>query len=308
MDLGNHWIDGLLRVAMFSLMFAMGLALTVADFRRIVRAPTATLVGTVLQLIVMPLVGITLGRLYELPILLTAGLVVLAACPGGMFSNMFVHVSRGHTALSITLTATATLVTLFTLPLWVRFVLGSGGGVEAEIEMPVLETALQLGLLTILPVAIGMAVRHRWPQTTRWERRLSLMAMVGIVVGVVIQGASRPDPPVQEFATSLAPVAWYLTAAIGLGTLVPVLFGITARDAVTIAVEMVVKNTLLGIVLVSQALPFEALVPIFIYMIVQTPAAVAVIVSWRLLARFGVLEAVPAHAAATEAVGEIRAS
>jgi BASS family bile acid:Na+ symporter len=285
--------DILVGGSMFALMFGMGLTLTAADFRRIMETPRPTIVGTLLQLMVMPLIGLAIARAYSLPPLLTAGLMVLAACPGGMFSNMYVHVARGHTALSITLTATATLVTLFTLPLWVRFALVGVSEPGTTIEMPVLDTALQLGTLTVLPVALGMWMRSRRPESVDWEKRLSISAMVMIFVGVTIDGLDRPDPPMAEFVQSIEPVAWFVAAALVIGTLIPALFRISARDGVTIAVELVVKNTLLGIVLVSQALDFEAIVPILVFMMFQTPAGILLLVGWRMLARFGYLEALP---------------
>jgi len=291
--LQNGFADLVVSGAMFSLMFAMGLTLTADDFRRIASAPRPTIVGTILQLIAMPLVGITLARIYDLPPLLTAGLVVLAACPGGMFSNMFVHIARGHTALSITLTATATLVTLFTMPLWVRFSLAGASGASDAVEMPILETALQLGTLTILPIGLGMLMRSRRPSSVRWETWLSRIAFVVICLGVGIDGMDRPDPPTAEFLTSLAPVAWYTLAVLAMGILVPILFGIQAREGVTIAVELVVKNTLLGIVLLTQTLDFVAIVPILIYMVIQTPAGVLLLVGWRILARRGYVAAIP---------------
>jgi len=240
--------------AMFTLMFGMGLTLGADDFRRIATSPRATIVGTVLQLAVMPAVGIALAYAFDLSAILSAGTLVVAACPGGMFSNMYVHLARGHTALSITLTATSTFVTLFTLPLWIQFALTtfSADG-AAPIEMPVLDTALRLGMLTILPVAVGMGVRHRWPDTTGWERKLSVSAAIVIVGGTILESTSRPEIPIDEFVTSLAPTATFALAAIVIGIILPPLFRISARDTVTIAVELIVKNTLLGIVLVGRA-------------------------------------------------------
>ena len=289
----NGSIDLVVSAAMFTLMFGMGLTLSADDFRRIAKTPRPTVVGTLLQLIVMPLVGIAIARAYELPPLMTAGLVVLAACPGGMFSNVFVHIARGHTALSVTLTATATFVTLFTLPLWVRIALAGANGTHAPISMPILDTALRLGVLTILPIGIGMITRSHFPGAVRWEHRLSRIGFFGILIGVAIDGADRPEPPYEEFVMSLAPVAWYTVAALGCAVLIPAALRISARDTATIGVEIVVKNTLLGIVLLTQALDFVAVVPILVYMIVQTPAGVALLVGWRLLAKRGVFEPVP---------------
>jgi len=297
---GEELLDWIIGASMFGVMFAMGLTLTIDDFRRVAGNPRATLVGTVLQLIVMPIIGIGLARAFGLPPILTAGLVVVAACPGGMFSNMYVYLAKGHTALSVTLTATATLVSLFTLPLWVRVALVSMPGNTAAVEMPVLDTALRLGGLTVLPVAVGMVVRIRRPDALRWERRLSLSSAMGVVVGAVSQGASRPDFPLEQFAASIPPVLAFSAAAIVVGILVPALFRLPARDTVTIAVEMIVKNTLLGMVLVGQALEFEAMIPIFAFAAFQTPGGILLLVGWRWLARHGYLEHEPAIDSAAE--------
>jgi BASS family bile acid:Na+ symporter len=288
--LEEGWIDFALGAAMFTLMFGMGLTLAAGDFRRIALNPRATIVGTVLQLLVMPVVGIALARFFELSPLLSAGIVVVAACPGGMFSNMYVHLARGHTALSITLTATATLVTLFTLPLWVQFALSTFSASDAApVEMPVFDTALRLGTLTVLPVLIGMAVRHKWPAMALWERRLSLAAAAVIVAGATLQGTSQPDVPIEDFLASIPPALGFAFAAIAVGVIIPPLFRISARDTVTIAVELIVKNTLLGIVLVGQVLDFEAMLPIFAFAIFQTPGGLLLLGGWRLLEKRGLL-------------------
>lgn len=281
--------------AMFGLMFAMGLSLSSDDFRRIARSPKATIVGTVLQLLVMPLVSLGLALALDMPALLAAGLVVIGACPGGMFSNMYVHLARGNTALSITLTATATLVTLFTLPLWVRLAVStfSTDG-SATIEMPVLGTALRLGTMTVLPVAIGMWARPRWPTLLRFERRISIAAAIVIVIGAAAEGASRPDVPPALFLEGAIAAGWFAIAALLVGVLLPALLRISTRDTVTIAVELVVKNTLLGIVLVSQVLEFEAVIPIFGFALFQTPTGIALLVAWKALERRGILAADPA--------------
>lgn len=303
----DQLIDILVGAAMFGLMFGMGLTLTRDDFHRIAGNPRATIVGTALQLMLMPLIALGLARAFALPPMLTAGLVIVGACPGGMFSNMYVHFARAHTALSITLTATATLVTLFTLPLWVRFAVASTPGADASIEMPVLDTAFQLGLLTVLPIGIGMATRSRRPDWLRFERPLSIVSAIVIALGVGIEASSRPDPPVDLFMQSLIPAALFAVAAIVVGTVLPTLFRLRSADTVTIAVELVVKNTLLGIVLVSQTLGFEAMIPILAFTIFQTPGGLALLVGWRLLQKWGYLEAsstfagdAPAKASALE--------
>lgn len=287
------WADLGMSLGMILLMFGMGLTLTLADFRRVASNPRATIVGTLLQLVVMPIVGILLASAFDLPPILSAGLVVVAACPGGMFSNMFVHFARAHTALSITLTATATLITLFTLPIWVRFSLTffeAAEGADGAVEMPVIETALRLGTLTVLPVVFGMLARGRWPGALRFERRASLSGALLIVLGVALGAGNNPDVDPEEFFDSLVPAAAFALSALVVGVTVPILFRIPARDAVTIAVEMIVKNTLLGIVLVAQVLDFEAVLPIFAFAIFQTPGGILLLAGWRWLEKRGLIQ------------------
>lgn len=286
--MGKVWIDLALGAAMFGLMFGMGLTLLTGDFRRIAANPRATIIGTVLQLVVMPIVGIAIATLFDLSPILSAGIVVVAACPGGLFSNLYVHLARGHTALSITLTATATLVTLFTLPLWVRFAFAMFSEEGATpIEMPIVDTALRLGLQTVLPLILGMGARNRWPSAVRFERRLSIAATIIIVTAMSVEGSQRPEIPLEEFAESIGPAATFAFSAILVGLTLPALFGLSARDTVTIAVELIVKNTLLGMVLVGQALAFEAVLPILAFVIFQTPGGIALLVGWRYLDRRG---------------------
>jgi BASS family bile acid:Na+ symporter len=290
--------DFLLPAGMLALMFGMGLTLRTDDFRRIASAPTATALGTVLQLIGMPLVGIAIALWFELPPLLGAGLIVAAACPGGMFSNVYVHLARANTALSVTLTATATLVTLFTLPLWVGAGVARLGGAGAELEMPVLDTALQLGMLTILPLALGMATRALRPQLAAAEKWLTRFGVVVITAGVAYDATQRGELPVAEFQASLPPALSLAAAGLVMGILGPALLRLPSRDAATITVELVVKNTLLGIVLARHSLGFDATIPILAFGAFQTPVGALVLITWRVLARHGLLrEVVPTEGA-----------
>ncbi|MEZ4217867.1 MAG: hypothetical protein R3E88_15385 [Myxococcota bacterium] len=265
------WItEALVPAAMFALMVGMGLTLAPADFRRIAAYPRPTVVGTLLQLVAMPLAGIALAHLFALPPLLAVGLVIVAACPGGTMSNLVAHLGRADAALSVTLTATATAATLFTLPLWVRAVHDAGG---APLDMPVLETAARLGAFTVLPVALGMLLRAVRPALARFERALSVGSAVVIVAGLAWESSSAGDLPIAE---SLAPAAWLCALAFAMGWIVPLATGASAREAATVAIELCVKNTVLGLVLATSS--FDAIdpaVPIAAFMTFQMLGAFA---------------------------------
>jgi predicted Na+-dependent transporter len=132
-----------------------------------------------------------------------------------------------------------------------------------------------------------MLLLLRHPDARRWEPALSRISVLVILVVVGIDGFDQPSPPTEEFSQSVAPVALYTLSAVLVGTLVPSILGISARDGATIALELVVKNTMLGIVLLTQVVDFVAIVPLLAYMIVQIPIGVGILVCWRLLAHHG---------------------
>ena len=285
--------------SMFGLMFAMGLTLTLDDFRRIVRVPVPTLVGTILQLIVMPLVGLGLARAWDLEPMLAAGLIIVAACPGGVMTNVLCHLGKADVALSITLTASATMVTLFTLPLWVRAALSDVGGM---VEMPVLETAVSLGAFTVLPVVLGMLARHVRPGLAAAEPRITRVATAAMILALTVDALRRENPPVDAFVATWQPALLLLLAALVLGLGVPLLMRLGWHAAATIGVEICIKNTVLGLFVATQSLgSLEAAVPIVAFMTFQLPVGLGVLglyALWR--RRHGVPEplATPDPAAA----------
>lgn len=288
--------DWIVPAGMFVLMVGMGLTLTVDDFGRIARLPRPTLVGTALQLVAMPLAGMALAHAFGLPPMLAVGLVIVAACPGGVMSNVLCHLGRADTALSVTLTATATAVTLVTLPLWARALLASLGAGDANVAMPVVATALDLGSFTVLPVALGMAVRHVAPAATAAERWLTRAGAVTIVLAIAVEAVRRDDPPVAAFAASWPPAACLLAAALVLGLGVSRAAGLDWRATTTITLELCIKNTVLALFVATQSLDLAAAVPIAAFMAFQTPVGIGLLVVYNLRWRRGVVPG-PARAA-----------
>ena len=121
------WLQILVPACVVIIMTAMGLELTVADFRRVVSAPRAAGVGLLGQMLFLPALGFAFalapGRLPGLDTPMrpevAVGIIVIVACPGSAPSNVFTYLARGNTALSISLTAASSILTVFTIPIWV---------------------------------------------------------------------------------------------------------------------------------------------------------------------------------------------
>ncbi len=275
----------LVPTTMFGLMFGMGLSLTWSDFRRIAELPGPVITGTLLQLVAMPTVGFALATAFELPPMLAVGFVICAACPGGLGSNLFVHFGRASTALSISLTATATMVTLFTLPLWIRAVQDQFGGAMGGVEIPLFDTAIELGGLTVLPVLLGMTLRSYRPGAGRFERPLTGISAVVLLTDLLVDNFDRPEVPTELFLASLAPSIGLVLAALLLGLVIPQLLRQSASDTVTIAVELCLKNSLLGVVVVTTSFgEIEATIPLIVYSTLMTPPALLCLVVYRVRA------------------------
>lgn len=180
-----------LPVALFILMLGMGLELTLDDFKRVVVYPKAAVVGLLAQLAMLPLVGFLLASLFPLKPELAVGVVILAASPGGPTSNLLTFLAAGDVALSITLTAISSVVTVFTIPLIINAAMGIFLGSASVVQLPLLETILQIFVITILPVVLGMLLKHKVPaiatKVNKPLKYLSIFFLTVIIVGVILR-------------------------------------------------------------------------------------------------------------------------
>lgn len=177
-----------LPVALGVIMLGMGLALTLSDFKRILLFPKATLVGLFNQLIVLPTVAFVMLTLISLPPELAVGVMLLSFCPGGATSNLLSNLARADVALSITLTAISSMITVFTIPLLVNLSMEHFIGEGKFVQLPVLKTMLQIIVITIIPVSIGMLIRWKFPSfAQRAEKPVKIAS--ALFITLVILGA-----------------------------------------------------------------------------------------------------------------------
>ena len=108
--------NAILAFSLIIIMFGMGLSLSLRDFAAVFLKPKAIIIGLVCQLILLPLVGFALIGLFTLEADIAIGIIILAACPGGPTSNLITHLANGDTALSVSMTAVCSFITLLTIP------------------------------------------------------------------------------------------------------------------------------------------------------------------------------------------------
>lgn len=227
----------------FVVMFGLGLWLTVDEFGRLARTPTAVMVGLVNQLLLLPLLAIGLALLLAPTPALAVGLVVLAASPGGIISNILVYAAQGDTALSITLTTLSSAVTFLVAPLWIGLALRLFVAEGAAVHLPALQLMTQIALLTLLPVALGMFVHYARPLLAARLRpiwhRLSPLVLMGIVAASVI--SERVNLPSYLAQAGLMALLLNLLAT-GVGGVSARGLGLPRPQAIAIALETGIQN------------------------------------------------------------------
>jgi len=190
-------------IFLFTVMVAMGLSLTVGDLKAVIRKPKALLTGLSAQMIALPAIGIGLGLLFNSPPVIAAGAIILSACPGGITSNAYVFASRADIALSIGLTAVASVITVFTVPLFTLLALKMHLDRADIPELPAGEMMWALAKLTILPVAMGMT--FRWLKADlalRMIEPLRVITLIALIVIVIIGTINAWDTIVENLWTA----------------------------------------------------------------------------------------------------------
>lgn len=252
----NYLTDIMLPLSLAIIMLGMGLSLTPFDFKRVVLYPKATAIGIINQIIVLPVVGYLLLHIFRLESAeLAVGIMVLAACPGGPTSNLISHISKGDTALSITLTAISSLIAVITIPPIVNFALSHFMQHGEYIPLPVFDTIVKLMLITLLPVAIGMAIRVKAIKfAMKMDKPVKLVS--GILLFVIILAAiiSNKDIFVRSFR-DVGPIALALNVLmLFIGYYSARLLNLKRPQSITISVESGIQNGTLGITIASTLL------------------------------------------------------
>lgn len=256
-----------LPLALFVIMVGMGMTLTPKDFREVFVAPAATLFGTLAQVLVLPLVAFVLALVLGLSPALAVGLVVIAACPGGTTSNLFVFLGRGDVALSIVLTVIASLVTIFTLPMFTGWALDWFMNEDETFSLPMQRTVLTLFVIVLVPVLIGMTVRRFAAdfaiRSERFVGLFGLLVLVGVIIAILMQVGGEAET--LFYQAGLA-VALLNIAGLGIGMLGGRLARLPPAQAFAVAIELGIKNGTLGLMVTLTLLDSpEISVPAAVY-------------------------------------------
>lgn len=238
------------------IMFAMGLTLTAADFRRVLTMPLLVVLGLCLQFGLMPLLAWLIAQALALDPLLATGLILVGACSGGTASNVMTYLAGGDVALSISLTAVSTLLAVVMTP-WLSWLY-----IDAAIEVPVWSMLQTILSLVIVPVAAGVALNRFLPRLVRPLQPLCpLLAMVAIIMMIAIIVALNESRMSSLSLVLLAAVVMHNLAGLSLGFLIARALGYSSVVCRTLAIEVGMQNSGLAVALALKNFTALAALP-----------------------------------------------
>lgn len=258
--IGTH-INLLLNLVLALIMFGLGMGLRKVDFKQLLEQPRTLAVGLFTQMVLLPIFAIFLLQFFEISPAFKIGILLLSVCPGGVTSNLVSYFAKGNVALSVSLTVSNAVITLFTIPVLVHFFLDLFYNTPGtSIDLPFFDTVFSIFVVTILPAALGMLVRFHFGRKIMEVQKIVNVLLPVLLVSVFaikFLGSKSDGGTAISIAEikDLTPIVIALNVgAFILGHAVAAIFGMSFRNATTIAIEIGLHNTALALLVASEFL------------------------------------------------------
>lgn len=257
----DFFSDVFLPLTLALITLGMGLSVTLTDFKNVFFRPRGVVVGICCQILLLPLIAFGIALLTNIDPYFKVGLIIIAACPGGATSNLITYLLNGNVALSISMTALNSLITLISIPINVSIALAVFIHADANIHLPVGHTILNIFLITIIPVYIGISIRNKNTELAdKLERPLKFILpflLLFAYLGVLFLGESSVSATRKDFI-NLLPYTLLLNAgAMFFGWMIARLFRLGRKNQFTISIEVGLQNSALAIFVASFILDNE---------------------------------------------------
>lgn len=252
------------------LMFLLGIDLNKKAFQDIAKNPKSVLLGMTGQIVVLPLIAFLIGWLLNLPPVYFMGLVLIACCPGGSSSNVFSMLAKGDVALSVTLTALSSIITLFTLPFIMELTTGFVSDISGvEITLPVGKLLVQNIVLIFVPMLIGYVFRHFCPNAaSKVSNVLGKVAFPALMTLALVFFLQYKAEIADNFAVLGLSAAMLILLAMLCGSILSRVGKSSDSTRRTIVIEVGMQNAAQAIAIASSPFIFnsgEMALPAIIY-------------------------------------------
>ena len=238
-------------------MFDLGLALRPADFRLIVQRPLPVVAGLIGQIILLPIIAWAVARGFHLAPLFYLGFMLIACSPGGSSSNVFSMLAGGDVALSVSLTALSSIITLFTVPLIMAWTT-QGLGTQTDVQLPVGNLLMQNIVLMAVPIVLGLWLAIRRPAlAAKIHNILKRIAFPAIILLASIFFIQHRQTIIREFPTLGLSTTVLILLAMGGGALLSLIFRLRNRERRTIVIEVGMQNAAQAITVACSPVVFN---------------------------------------------------
>lgn len=258
-------ITVLLPLALFIIMSSLGLALTLGDFKRVALYPKGATIGLINLILLSPLLGFLLAKVFGLTGALAVGMVLLGASPGGTTANMMTHLARGDTALSVTMTALSSLAAVITTPLFLGLASAHFAAQDAALNLDMGPIVVKILLITLVPLSIGMAVRALAPAFALRIEPMAKKIATGFFVLVVVAVLVSEHDEIGKNIALVGPAVLALNVlAMTISYQIAKAAKLDSKQSTAIAIELGVHNTTLAMAVGAMVAP-ALVVPAAVY-------------------------------------------
>jgi bile acid:Na+ symporter, BASS family len=243
-----------LNICLALIMFSIALDIRREDFASLWQNPKPAVVGMVAQLILLPITTIILVFIFNPPPSVAFGMVAISACPGGNNSNYSTYLSKGNTALAITTTSISVIVCMVTMPLYIWLgakVIPNISNLQRDVRLDPFEMAKIVGLLILLPLVLGMAMRQNFPALTeriyKPFKTMSMILFFGLIIGALLSNIKN----IKDYVGQVFLVVAVLNAlALSGGYYFAKINGLSEVDRRAITFETGIHNVTLALIVI----------------------------------------------------------
>ncbi len=239
----------LVTATLILIAFGMGLGLEADNFRKIIVAPKGIVLGSMGQLILLPLIALVLAFFAVSPAV-AVGILLIGVCPGGSSSNYLSYLAKGDVALSVSLTVISGMLSVVTVPVFFNIATGLVLGSSISVTLPVLDSMMRIFLYLVTPVILGMVIRHYLIGfAEKWKGWVASLAFVALLIETPFLISEHLQNLSGSIGGMIILVALLILITMGSGFFIGRIFGLPITQTRSLTVEIGVQNIALAIVL-----------------------------------------------------------
>lgn len=234
------------------IMFSLGIGLSIENFKRVIVQPKDFIIGAISQMIILPIIAIILIFVFPLPTELKVGLILLAAAPGGVTTNVITKFAKGDVALSISLTAVISLLCFITIPFIFSLTYPIITGQSLPFDYSIGSIIVQIFLITTVPVILGMIFKAIFPNFFSRTENFFVKFLFILFVFFLFMAIYQELPNIREYFTATGLITLILNIIILIvAYFLCNIFNINKPQKITILIETGLQNGTLAIVVTS---------------------------------------------------------